>query len=137
MKRIRTWFRTPAAPLAAAVAALALTALEARPQQPPQQPTDIITTITSVDVGTPPRYAVPDFLAITKDAETVAAAQTIARVLWDDLNFEHEFALIPRDILSTVPAATSLEDVPFERWREVNADGVIIGTVQKLSLIHI
>ena len=131
MKRIRTWFRTPAAPLAAAVAALALTALEARQQQPPQQPTDIITTITSVDVGTPPRYAVPDFLAITKDAETVAAAQTIARVLWDDLNFEHEFALIPRDILSTVPAATSLEDVPFERWREVNADGVIIGTVQK------
>jgi TolB protein len=130
MKRIRTWSTTPAAAIAAAAVALALAVLEAQ-QQPPQQPTDINTTITSVDVGTPPRYAVPDFLAVTKDAETVAAAQTIARVLWDDLNFEHEFALIPRDILSTVPAATSLEDVPFDRWREVNADGVIIGTVQK------
>ena len=52
-------------------------------------------------------------------------------MLWDDLNFEREFALIPRDIYATIPAATSLADVPFDRWRELNADGVVIGTVQK------
>ena len=52
-------------------------------------------------------------------------------MLWDDLNFEREFALIPRDIYATIPRATSFDDVPFDRWRELNADGVIIGTVQK------
>jgi TolB protein len=131
MKRTFNRPLAPRAPLAAVIAGLALVALEARQQQPPQQPTDVSTTITSGAVGTPPRYAVPEFLALTKDTETVDAAKTIARVLWDDLNFEHEFALIPRDILATVPAAASLEDVPFDRWREINADGVIIGTVQK------
>jgi TolB protein len=52
-------------------------------------------------------------------------------VLWDDLNFEREFALIPRDVYKTIPPATSMSDVPFDRWRELNADGVVIGTVQK------
>ena len=55
----------------------------------------------------------------------------MGRALWDDLNFEHEFALIPRDVYASIPAATSLVDVPFDRWNEVNADGVIVGTVQK------
>jgi TolB protein len=119
--------------LSVTLAAFALVALHAQqPAQPAaQQPSDVSTTIRSVDVGAPPRFAIPDFIALSKDAETVAAAQTMARVLWDDLNFEKEFALIPRDIMATVPAATSIESVPFDRWREVNADGVIIGTVQK------
>jgi len=120
-------------PLAAAIAVLALVALDAGQQQPPQQPTDVSTTISPGDPGTQPRYAVPAFLALSKDAETVAAAQTITRVLWDDLNFEREFALIPRDIVATVPAGTSLDDVPFDRWREINADGVVVGTIQKLD----
>ena len=61
------------------------------------------------------------------------AAETIADVLWDDLNYEREFTFIPRDVYSTVPAATSFADVPFDRWRELNADGVIVGTVEKVS----
>src|SRR4029079_9485373 len=65
------------------------------------------------------------------DAETVDTAKTIAKVLSDDLEFEREFALIPRDILNTIPVASSIADVPFDRWREVNADGLVIGTVQK------
>ena len=40
----------------------------------------------------------PDFIALSTDAETVAAAKTIGQVLWDDLDFEREFYLIPRDI---------------------------------------
>ncbi len=37
--------------------------------------------------------------------ETVAAAKTIGQVLWDDLNFEREFYLIPRDTYRSIPPA--------------------------------
>ena len=106
------------------------------PQTSPgsQQPRDVSTTISSGDVGMPPRFAVPRFIALSSDAETVKAAATIAEVLWDDLNFEHEFALIPRDVYQTIPAATSMNDVPLDRWREVNADGVVIGSVRKTDI---
>ncbi len=103
------------------------------PQDPPpsQQPTEVRTTITSGDIGAPPRLAVPDFVARSNDAETADAAKTIAQVLWDDLTFEREFALIPRDTYASIPPATSFLDVPFDRWRELGADGVVIGTVQR------
>jgi len=108
----------------------------ARPQTPPaqqpQQPTDLSTTISG-DTGTPPRFAVPAFIALSPDAETTAVAKTIGDVLWDDLNFEREFAFIPRDVYATIPAAKSFDDVPFDRWRELNADGVVVGTVQKVG----
>jgi len=104
-----------------------------QPAPPPQQPSEVRTTISSGDAGAPPRFAVPDFIALSKDAETIDAASTISRVLWDDLNFEREVGLIPRDTYATIRAATSMFDVPFERWRELNADGVIIGTVEKTA----
>jgi TolB protein len=118
----------------ALVAGLGL-AIGARPQNPPppQQPTDVATTISGEGSGTPPRFAVPPFIALSSDAETTATARTIGDVLWDDLNFEREFAFIPRDVYTTIPAAKSFDDVPFDRWRELNADGVIVGTVQKLG----
>ena len=75
----------------------------------------------------------PEFIALTRDAETQAIARTITQVLFDDLTFEREFALIPRDIYATIPAATAFADVPFDRWRELNADGLVIGTVQKTA----
>jgi TolB protein len=109
-------------------------AIGARPQTPPpQQPTDVATTISGEGSGTPPRFAVPPFIALSSDAETTAIARTIGDVLWDDLNFEREFSFIPRDVYATIPAAKSFDDVPFDRWRELNADGVIVGTVQKLG----
>jgi TolB protein len=117
------------------IALFIIASAAARPaQQPPQSqpPTEIVTTITS-DAGMPPRLAVPEFVALSKDAETVAAARTIAAVLWNDLNFEREFAMVPRDINATIPPATSMYDVPLDRWREVNADGVVIGMVQKVD----
>jgi TolB protein len=108
-----------------------------QPPQPPaapsQQPSEVSTTISSGDAGAPPRFAVPDFIALSNDAETIDAARTIGRVLWEDLNFEREFAMIPRDTYATIPAARSMGDVPFDRWRELNADGVVIGTVQKVE----
>src|SRR3954468_4617855 len=95
-----------------------------------QQPTEIHITINGPP-GSPPKYAVPDFIALTNDAETVAAAKTIGQVLWDDLNFEREFYLIPRDTYRTIPPATSVDQVPLEQWKQLGADGLIIGTVRK------
>ena len=65
--------------------------------------------------------------------ETAAGAKTIASVLWEDLGFEREFYLIPRDTYASIPPARSLSDVPFDRWRELGADGLVIGTVQKTA----
>jgi TolB protein len=122
--------------LAAAVSVLgilATTALPQDPQQPPpapapQQPSEVAVVISG-DPGTPPRYAVPDFVALSPEAADIA--KTIGQVLWDDLNFEREFYMIPRDTYSTVPVARSPEQVPFAAWRELGADAVVFGTVQK------
>ncbi len=90
-----------------------------------QQPSEIELVISG-DPGTPPRYAVPDFVALTPDAAEVA--KTLGQVLWDDLDFEREFYLIPRDTYATVPAARTPEQVPFASWRELGADAVVFGT---------
>jgi TolB protein len=100
------------------------------PPPKPQQPSEIESTITAEGGGVP-RLAVPAFIPLSADAETVAIAKTIGDVLWDDLNFEREFAFIPRDVYSSIPRATSFNDVPFDRWGELNADGIVVGTVQK------
>jgi TolB protein len=99
-----------------------------QPSQPaaPQQPTEIATRISG-DSGAPPHYAVPDFIALTPNAAPLA--QMLAQVLWDDLNFEREFDMIPRDVYKSVPVARSMEQIPFGAWREVGADGVFFGTV--------
>jgi TolB protein len=102
------------------------------PAAPPQQPSEVVTTISG-EGGQPPRLAVPDFIALSPDAETAAIAKTIGQVLWDDLNFEREFAFIPRDTYSSIPRATGFNDIAFDRWRELNADGLIVGTVQKVG----
>jgi TolB protein len=93
------------------------------------QPKDLILVISSDSQGTPPRFAVPDFVALTPDASEIA--KTLGQVLWDDLNFEREFYLIPRDTYSSIPAARTPEQVPFDRWRELGADGLVFGTVQR------
>ena len=103
----------------------------ARGQQPaPQQPSEVAVVISG-DPGTPPRYAVPDFIAASPDA--AEAAKTITQVLWDDLAFEREFYLIPRDTYSTIPPARSPDQVPFAAWRELGADAVFFGTVSRMG----
>jgi TolB protein len=100
------------------------------PPQKPQQPPEVQLTITG-SPGSAPHFAVPDFLALTADAETAAAAALIGRVLWDDLNYERELDLIPRDTYASIPPARSTTDVPIDRWRELGADGLVIGAVQR------
>lgn len=102
------------------------------PAQPPQprQPTEIGVTLTG-DVGSPPRLAVPDFLSLASDRESQEIARTVGTVLWSDLAYEREFDMIPRDTYKSIPAATSISEVPFDRWRELGADGVVIGSILK------
>jgi TolB protein len=119
--------------LAAALAAGALAAAQQPPATPPpQQPTSIELRITG-EPGTPPRLAVPDLIALSPDKEVQDAARVIGEVLWDDVDFEREFYMIPRDTYKSIPPATSIAEVPFDRWRELGADGVVIGTVQRAA----
>jgi TolB protein len=103
-------------------------------QDPPQgsQQSEIILSLSG-ESGAKPRYAVPDFIARTADAETVAAARLVGTVLWDDLAFEREFYMIPRDTYRSVPTASSLAQIPFDRWRELGVDGLVTGTVERTS----
>jgi TolB protein len=119
-------------------AVLALAAQTPPPQQPPatqpptgtQQP-DAIGLILVGDPERPPRLAVPEFIPLSKEPDVVSAAKIIADVLWDDFAFEKEFYMIPRDTLRSVPLPASAEEVPMDRWKELGADGVVIGTVRK------
>ena len=128
MKHMRI---VPAAALIAC-ATLALGAQSSTQQPPPVSQSEVVLRITGAP-GLPPKYAVPDFIALSADAETVAAARTMGQVLWDDLNYEREFYLIPRDTYKTIPLAQSIDQVPLDRWRELGADGVIVGTVRKTA----
>jgi TolB protein len=107
--------------------ALGVVALLAQAPQA-QQPSEIQLVISG-EPGTPPRYAVPDFVALSPDAADIA--KTLGQVLWDDLNFEREFYMVPRDTYATIPVARTPEEVPFAAWRELGADAVVFGTVQK------
>ena len=97
---------------------------------PPQQAGEIITTLSG-DPGTPPRLAVPDFIALSSDRETQEIARMIAEVLWNDLDYEREFYMIPRDTYKSIPPPTSIADPPLDQWRELGADGIVVGAVRK------
>jgi TolB protein len=96
----------------------------------PQQPTDVELVISG-DGGSQPRYAVPEFVAASPDVAEVA--KVIGPVLWDDLQFERDVALIPRDAAATVPAARTAEQIPFAGWREIGAEAVVFGSVQRVG----
>ena len=119
--------------ISAASAAFVLAAQDQPPPAgPPRQSGEISLTINGAP-GLPPKYAVPDFIALTNDPETVAAAKTIGQVLWDDLNFEREFYLIPRDTYKSIAPPSSIDQVPLDQWKQLGADGLIIGTVRKTA----
>lgn len=99
---------------------------------PQQQQSEIILSLSG-DSGAKPRYAVPDFIARTGDAETVAAAKLMGAVLWDDLAFEQEFYMVPRDTYRSIPAARTFQEVAFDRWKELGVDGLVAGSVEKVG----
>ena len=104
------------------------TSQTAQTPQAPQQPSEVAVVISG-DPGTPPRYAVPDFVAANPESADIA--KTLSQVLWDDLAFEREFYLIPRDTYATIPSARTAAQIPFSAWRELGADAVVFGSVQR------
>jgi len=124
-------------PLFASLALAAAASLAVYGQQqppPPAQPrpqSDQVGAVISGTPGAPPKLAVIGFIPLSSDAETVAAAKTIGDVLIDDIAYEREYYLIAKDAVATVPKPTSVDNVPMDRWRELNADGVLVGTVAK------
>ena len=113
------------------VTATATVLLAQDPPPPPSQQTEVITRITGAGAGLPPRYAVPDFIAPAGDAEALAAAKLMGQVLWDDLNYEREFYLISRDTYRSIPQPPSFDQVPVDRWKELGADGLVVGAVTR------
>ena len=129
---------TPRSCLAAAVLVASAVALGIAAQQPPapstpspQQQSEVSVTIGSGNPALPPKIAVPAFIAATNDGETQTAARTIGEVLWDDLEFEKEFYMIPRDTYRTIAQPASIDEVALDRWKELGADGVLVGSVRK------
>jgi TolB protein len=116
----------------AACATLALSAQDPAQAPPPRQASEVVLTINGPP-GRPPKYAVPDFIPLTDDPETLFAAKTLGQVLWEDLNFEREFYLLPRDTYKGIPAAASVDQVPLKQWKQLGADGLVIGTVRRTA----
>jgi TolB protein len=120
--------------LAAAITGLVVLAAQTPPPQEPapasSTPNEVVVTIRG-EVGAPPHYAVPDFTPLTTDKETVDAARLIAEVLWNDLDFEREYDMIPRDTYKTIEQTPTADTIAFDRWRELGADGVVKGTVRR------
>jgi TolB protein len=117
--------------LVAAVAAASAALLGQQPPagQPAQQSEFRI--VINGPPGLPPKLAIAGFVPLSQDAETVAAAKTIGDVLYDDINYEREYYMIAKDAIATVPKPASIDEVPLDRWKELNANGVIVGTVRK------
>jgi TolB protein len=114
------------------LAAVQTPAPQPTPQTPPpSQPTEIELIIGGLESGAPPKYAIPEFLALSNDRETTEAAKVIGDVLFRDLEFEREFYLIARDTYKSIPRASSIDTVPFDRWRELGADAVVSGAVSR------
>jgi TolB protein len=121
--------------LASAIVALAgMSLMQAQPPQTqppnPQQPTDVGIKITG-QPGVPPKIAIAGIIPLSPDSETAAAAKTIEEVLYDDIAYEREYYMIGKDAIATIPRPASIDSVPLDRWREVNANGVIVGSVRK------
>jgi TolB protein len=126
-------FLIPCLAVGAAIAWSAAPPQQPSPAGPPPQQDEIRMRITGSSPGLPPKLAVPAFIALTTDAETQAAAKTIGEVLWDDIEFEKEFYMIPRDTYRTIPQPASLDQVPLDRWKELGADGVLVGSVRRTA----
>ncbi len=123
---VRTFYLTVSCVLGVAL----VTAQNPPAPEGPRPQTEISVTITG-DIGAPPHYAVPDFIALTNEKETIEAARVIAEVLWNDLSFEREYDMIPRDTYKGIETTPNAETIAFDRWRELGADGVVKGTIRK------
>ncbi|ODS59446.1 MAG: hypothetical protein ABS36_00465 [Acidobacteria bacterium SCN 69-37] len=90
-----------------------------------QQQVDEIALALS-NPGAHPRLGLPDFVMRPGDPTMAATAKTVADVLWDDLNFEREYYLIPRTTTAGIPV-TPVAAIPYQQWADAGADVVLHG----------
>ena len=93
-----------------------------------QSPTEV--ELTVFNKGVHDRLGLPDFLLAGADAELSAAAKTVAEVLWDDLDFEREYYMIPRKESAAIPVAAAAA-LPYDRWAELGADAVVAAAASR------
>jgi TolB protein len=118
----------------AALAALASLAGPAQqpPAAPPGSQQDQNQTVRiGVEGGGPPKLAIAPFIALSQDAETVAAAKTIGDVLYDDIDYEREFYLLKKDTVASAGRIASLDNINLAPWKEITPDGLLVGSIGK------
>jgi TolB protein len=120
------WMRAAIAGAVVAIGASHVAQTRAQGQATPQVELRI-----SSGGGSQVRYAVPEFVAASPDV--AEAGRTIAQVLWNDLDFEREFYMIPRDTYASIPRVGAGSLPPFPAWRELGADAVLSGSVEKVG----
>ncbi len=117
--------------LAAAVSLAA--AWPARPQQAPapapQQPTRGPEQI--VIGGVPPRFAVPDCVAMKPDEATQAACRALTQVLRADLRFEGLFEFVPESLMGAIPPLDPAAP-RFDDWKGIGAK-ILVATQAELA----
>jgi TolB protein len=95
----------------------------------PQRPTEL--SITLDNPGSHPKIGMQAFAVSVTDPAVRTAAETVASVLADDLNFEREFYVIDRKASAGIPVADTPQALPFSRWSELGADFVLMGSLRE------
>ena len=98
--------------------------------EPLQQPQTEF-KLSLVGPGTQPKLGLPDFTVDASDKELADASATLVDVLWNDLDFEKEYYLIPRKASANIPIVADPKQLPFDRWKELGADYVIVGLTHR------
>ncbi|MFO7303458.1 MAG: hypothetical protein DIU54_013675 [Acidobacteriota bacterium] len=102
--------------------------LAARPLpevQTPRQVDEIALSLSNPAAH--PRLAIPDFHVTDGDAKVRDLARTVAEVLWNDIDFEQEYYLIPRRAAEAIPV-TAFTSMSYDQWAALGADVVLHGT---------
>src|SRR4029079_6286625 len=94
-----------------------------------QSPQDLVISLNTAAAH--PKVGLPNFIVTAGDPELQQAANTVADVLWNDLDFENDYYMISRKASATVPISDSVDALPFERWTELGADLVILGNARR------
>jgi TolB protein len=97
------------------------------PSQDPQtqKPNQVLEVVLS-GKDSHPKIGVQDF-----SGGAAGIAATISEVLWADLDYEREYYMIPRKSSASIPAAATPQALPFQRWAELGADFVLMGSVNQ------
>jgi TolB protein len=103
----------------------------AAPQDPQQPPPQLDLTLDNP--GRQPRLGLPHFIVDGDDPELERVARTVGEVLWNDLDFEKEFYVIPRSESALIPVAATPDALPLARWSQLGADYVVLGSVRRVG----